>query len=148
MIYLYRIRKPPHKAKLNCADAIRGGIYSTPVSCPRKPVSNQEKPSLHTVPEVPEYGGVSWIELVCLVRKLGKLETGHQVENQTGGNCGSSDRSTSAADMTSFSGARVRHVLGFMSLVDIATVSNCGETAGVPTRRVSKSRLQAANNLL
>ena len=66
-----------------------------------KPVSNQEKPSFHTVPEVPEYGGVSWIELVCLRRKLGKLETGHQVENQTGGNCGSSDRSISAADMTS-----------------------------------------------
>jgi len=119
-----------------------------PVSCPRKPVSNQEKPSSHTVPEVPEYGGVSWIELVCLVHKLGKLETGHEVENQTGGNCGSSDRSISAADITSLLRARVRHVLGFMDLVDIATVPNCVETAGVPTRRVSKSPLQAANNLL
>jgi hypothetical protein len=40
---------------------------------------------------------------------------------------------------------RFRHVLGFMDLVDIATVSNCVEKAGVPTRRVSKSRLRVAN---
>ena len=31
---------------------------------------------------------------------------------------------------------------------DLATVPNSVEKAGVPTRRVSKSRLQVANNLL